>query len=446
MGIGLIGTKIGMTREFMESGQSVPVTVIKIEKGRVLDVINKEKRGYNAVKVGFFKLKNSKLTKQMKGYFAKKNTEPKKILKEFRVENSDQYKEGNELGLEIFKDKKYLDVKSKTIGKGFAGVMKRWNFGGLRASHGVSVSHRSHGSTGQRQDPGKVFKGKKMAGHMGDKLRTMLNLEVIKSDLDNNLLYIKGSIPGSRNSTVLLRASIKKVTRKTIKEKYEAKIKAAAAKKGKKYMKFPLLNIDGSKTESIEISDKLVKLKVNHKLIKFVIDWQSNHAKPRKAKTKQRNSIKGSTKKIVPQKGGGGARHASKKAPLFVGGGVAHGPKGSVYKIKKINKKVRKLALAQTLSKKNFDKNLHILADVKKEIKKTKHFNSFLQKNKLVNALIITDTDTMKNIDKSARNIKNIKLIKDEGANVYDLFNYKKVILTYSSAKKIQQRVLNEKN
>jgi len=136
--------------------------------------------------------------------------------------------------LEIFKDKKFLDVKSKTIGKGFAGVMKRWNFGGLRASHGVSVSHRSHGSTGQRQDPGKVFKGKKMAGHMGDKLRTMLNLEVVKSDLENNLLYLKGSIPGSKNSTVLLRESVKNVTRKTIKEKHEAKIKAAAAKKGKK--------------------------------------------------------------------------------------------------------------------------------------------------------------------------------------------------------------------
>jgi len=234
MSIGLIGTKIGMTREFLESGQSVPVTVIKVEKGRVLDIITKEKRGYNAVKVGFFKLKNSKLTKQMKGYFAKKNTEPKKILKEFRVESSDQFKEGNELGLEIFKDKKFLDVRSKTIGKGFAGVMKRWNFGGLRASHGVSVSHRSHGSTGQRQDPGKVFKGKKMAGHMGDKLRTMLNLEVVKSDLENNLLYLKGSIPGSKNSTVFLRESVKNVTRKTIKEKHEAKIKAAAAKKGKK--------------------------------------------------------------------------------------------------------------------------------------------------------------------------------------------------------------------
>ena len=223
-----------MTREFMESGQSVPVTVIKVEKGRVLDVIAQEKRGYSAIKVGFFKLKNSKLTKQMKGYFAKKNTEPKKILKEFRVKNTEEYKEGNELGLEIFKDKKFLDVRSKTIGKGFAGVMKRWNFGGLRASHGVSVSHRSHGSTGQRQDPGKVFKGKKMAGHMGDKLRTMLNLEIVKSDLEKNLLYLKGSIPGSKNSTVLLRGAVKNITRKTIKEKHDSKIKAEAAKKGKK--------------------------------------------------------------------------------------------------------------------------------------------------------------------------------------------------------------------
>jgi len=234
MSIGLIGTKIGMTREFLKSGQSVPVTVIKVEKGRVLDVITKEKRGYNAIKLGFFKLKNSKLTKQMKGYFAKKNTEPKKILKEFRVENNDQYKEGNELGLEIFKDKKFIDIRSKTIGKGFAGVMKRWNFGGLRASHGVSVSHRSHGSTGQRQDPGKVFKGKKMAGHMGDKFRTMLNLEIVKSDLENDLLYLRGSIPGSKNATVYIRESVKKVTRKTINEKYEDKLKKAQAAKGKK--------------------------------------------------------------------------------------------------------------------------------------------------------------------------------------------------------------------
>ena len=234
MSIGLLGTKMGMTREFMKSGQSVPVTVIKIEKGRVLDVITKDKRGYNAIKVGFCKIKNSKLTKQMKGYFTKKKTEPKKILKEFRIENNDQFKEGNEFGLEIFKDKKFLDVRSKTIGKGFAGGMKRWNFSGLRASHGVSVSHRAHGSTGQNQDPGKVFKGKKMAGHMGDKMRTMLNLEIIKSDVENDLIYLRGSIPGSKNTTVYLRESVKNITRKTVTEKYEAKIKKAEAKKGKK--------------------------------------------------------------------------------------------------------------------------------------------------------------------------------------------------------------------
>ena len=211
-------------------------------------------------------------------------------------------------------------------------------------------------------------------------------------------------------------------------------------------MKLPLLNIDGTKPTSIEISDKLIKLKVNYKLIKYVIDWQLNHSKPRTAKTKQRNQIKGSTKKIIAQKGSGGARHASKKAPLFVGGGVAHGPKGRVYKIKKINKKVRKLALAQTLSKKNLDKNLHILADVKKVIKKTKEFNKFLVNNNLSNSLIISDTDTLKNINKSARNIKDVKLIKEEGTNIYDILKYKNLIITSSSAKKIQERVLNEKN
>ena len=211
-------------------------------------------------------------------------------------------------------------------------------------------------------------------------------------------------------------------------------------------MKFPVLKIDGSKSETIEISDKMVKLKVNHKLIKFVIDWQLNHAKPRVAKTKQRNQVKGSTVKIVAQKGSGGARHASRKAPIFVGGGIAHGPKGSVYKIKKINKKVRKLAFAQTLSKKNSDKKLYILADVKKEIKKTKEFNKFLLSNKLENVLIISDNGSLKNINRSARNIKNVKLINEIGANIYDLLKYKNVIMTSTSVKNIQERILSEKN
>ena len=217
--IALIGKKIGMTREFYKSGQLIPVTILKMEKARVIQLIYEEKRGYRAVQLGYGKIKNSKLTKAMKGFFAKKNTEAKKKLKEFRVSNLENYKEGNEFGLEIFKDVKFVDTRSKTIGKGFAGAMKRHNFGGLRASHGVSISHRSHGSTGQRQDPGKVFKGKKMAGHMGDKLRTMQNIEIIKTDLENELLYLKGSIPGSKNSEVMVKKSVKNIRKLTFDQK-----------------------------------------------------------------------------------------------------------------------------------------------------------------------------------------------------------------------------------
>ena len=220
--LSLIGKKIGMTREFYKTGQLVPVTVLKVEKARVIEVIENDKRGYKAVQLGYGKVKNSKLTKAMKGVFAKKNTEAKKKLKEVRVEDTEIYKEGNEFGLEIFKDTKFVDTRSRTIGKGFAGAMKRWNFGGLRASHGVSVSHRSHGSTGNSQDPGKVFKGKKMAGHMGDRLRTMLNIEIIKTDLENELLYLKGSIPGSKNTEVVVRQSVKNINKMTISEKITA--------------------------------------------------------------------------------------------------------------------------------------------------------------------------------------------------------------------------------
>ena len=219
--IALIGKKIGMSREFYKTGQSIPVTVLKLETGRIIQIIDKEKRGYQAIQVGFGKIKNSKLTKSMKGYFAKKNTEPKKILKEFKVNNIENYKEGNEIGLEILKDVKFVDVKSKTIGKGFAGAMKRHNFAGLRASHGVSISHRAHGSTGQNQDPGKVFKGKKMAGHMGDKLRTIQNIEIIRTDTDNNLIYLKGSIPGSKNSKVIIKKAVKNIRKLTMSEKIE---------------------------------------------------------------------------------------------------------------------------------------------------------------------------------------------------------------------------------
>ena len=211
-------------------------------------------------------------------------------------------------------------------------------------------------------------------------------------------------------------------------------------------MSIKILNIETGKSENLKLSDSLIGLKVNNKLLKYVIDWQLNRSKKRVAKTKQRNEIIGSTRKIYAQKGTGGARHSSRKAPIFVGGGVAHGPKGDNYKTKNINKKVRRLALAQTISKKNINKELYILEDVKKKISKTKVFNNFLTKKNIKNVLIVSDKETEKNIYKSVRNIPNVKLINDLGTNVYDLVKYKNVLFTTSSIKNIQNRLTNEKN
>ena len=206
-------------------------------------------------------------------------------------------------------------------------------------------------------------------------------------------------------------------------------------------MKFKVINIDGKKSNDIELSDKIFSLTPNKYVIQSIVDWQLNHFKPRTAKTKQRNEIRGSTKKIYAQKGTGGARHSSRKAPIFVGGGVAHGPKGAVYKIKKMNKKVRKLGLFYLLSQKNKVNSLFVVEDFKDEIKKTKLFNKFLEKNKLTNSLIISDKISKSKIIKSARNIPDLKIIDQEGANVYDLLKYKNVVFTTSSIKSFQDRI-----
>ena len=211
-------------------------------------------------------------------------------------------------------------------------------------------------------------------------------------------------------------------------------------------MKFKVINIDGKNTSSIELSEKIFSVKLNKKVVKSIIDWQLNHFKSRVAKTKQRGDIKGSTAKIYPQKGTGGARHRSRKAPIFVGGGVAHGPKGAVYKIKKINKKIRKLGLFHILSEKNKHNSLFVVEDFKTEIKKTKLFNQFLEKYKLNNSLIISDKNSKSKIIKSARNIPNLKIIDQEGANVYDLLKYKNVIFTITSIKSLQDRLSKWEN
>ena len=207
---GVIAQKVGMTRVYTDEGVNVPVTVLRMENVQVVSQRTKEKNGYTAVQLGAGKAKVKNVSQPMRGHFAVAKVEPKRKLAEFRVSEDNMIDVGAEITAEHFVAGQKVDVTGTSIGKGFAGAMKRHNFGGLRASHGVSVSHRSHGSTGQCQDPGKVFKGKKMAGHMGSTRVTTQNLEVVKTDLDRGLLLIKGAVPGSKGSWIMVRDAIKR--------------------------------------------------------------------------------------------------------------------------------------------------------------------------------------------------------------------------------------------
>ena len=209
---GLIATKLGSSSYYDQSGSSTQVTILKVEDCTVSAIKTNEKHGYNAIQLSSIDTNKDikKINKAQRKIFSSINISPKKIIKEFRVDNENLLEVGTILDVNHFKIDQFVDASSTSIGKGFAGVMKRHNFGGLRASHGVSISHRSHGSTGQNQDPGRVFKGKKMAGRMGNKKVTKQNLKILDIDTDNNLLIIKGSIPGKKNSTIYLKDAVKK--------------------------------------------------------------------------------------------------------------------------------------------------------------------------------------------------------------------------------------------
>jgi large subunit ribosomal protein L3 len=230
MRTGLIAQKLGMSRVFNADGNHVPVTVLKVDNCQVVAVRTEEKDKYNAVQLGVGTRKTKNVTKPERGHFAKAKVEPKRKLAEFRVDKNALLEVGAELSVEHFIPGQFVDVTGISIGRGFQGVMKRHNFGGLRASHGVSVSHRSHGSTGQRQDPGKVFKNKRMAGHMGDVRVTTQNLEVVSTDAERGILVVKGAIPGFEGGFVLVRdAAKRKKLPKGAKLPFPAALKAAKA-------------------------------------------------------------------------------------------------------------------------------------------------------------------------------------------------------------------------
>jgi large subunit ribosomal protein L4 len=280
-----------------------------------------------------------------------------------------------------------------------------------------------------------------MAGHMGDRLRTMLNIEIIKTDLENELLYLKGSIPGSKNTEVVVRQSVKNINKMTISEKITAAEEAKKTPdKKKKIMKLEKLSIDGKK-DTIDVLDKIFSAKINSKLVSSVLYKTNANYKGRHAKTKQQNEVSGPTSKIYAQKGTGGARHASRKAPIFVGGGIAHGPKGELaYKKRKLNKNEKKLSVASLITEKNNNKNLLILNDFSSEIKKTKEMNALINKLEITNSLIILDKVSKEKIEKSARNIPNVKVTDVNHFSSYDIIKFKKVVFTESSVKELEKR------
>jgi len=229
MRTGLLAQKLGMTRIFAADGNHVPVTVLKVDNCQVVAVRTDEKNGYNAVQLGVGKAKVKNVSKAQRGHFAKAKVEPKKKLCEFRVSKDNLLEVGAELSAAHFIDGQYVDVIGTTIGKGFAGSMKRWNFHGLRATHGVSVSHRSHGSTGNRQDPGRTFPGKKMAGHLGVERVTTQNLKIVQTDADQGLIYVRGAVPGHEGAYVMVKDAVKRALPKEAPKPAALKAKAEAA-------------------------------------------------------------------------------------------------------------------------------------------------------------------------------------------------------------------------
>ncbi|MFM9852772.1 MAG: 50S ribosomal protein L3 [Sphingomonadaceae bacterium] len=227
MRTGVIAKKMGMTRLFKDDGRHVPVTILSLEDCQVVSQRTEARDGYVALQLGAGTAKAKNLTKPERGHFGKAEVEPKAQMVEFRVSEDALVEVGATLSADHFVAGQLVDISGHTQGKGFAGGMKRWNFGGLRASHGVSVSHRSLGSTGQRQDPGKVFKGKKMAGHMGDKQRTQQNLEIVSTDVERGLLFVKGSVPGSKGTWLMVKDAVK--VARHADAPYPASIKSSAA-------------------------------------------------------------------------------------------------------------------------------------------------------------------------------------------------------------------------
>ena len=447
---GVIAQKVGMTRVFTEAGEHMPVTVLKLENVQVLAHRTDEKNGYTALQLGAGSRKPSRVTRAERGSFAVAKVEPKRKLAEFRVSPDNLIEVGAEITADHFVKGQHVDVTGTNQGKGFQGAMKRWNFGGLRATHGVSVTHRSHGSTGQRQDPGKVFKGKKMAGHMGNMRVTTLNLEVVETDKDRGLVLVRGAVPGTKGGWVLVRDAVKRPLPEGC---AQARLvpqgggaPEAARRRGRRrstsgaeVMKAAVKTLDAQSAGEVELNDAIFGLEPRKDLIHRMVRYQLLKRMAGTHHVQDRSEVTVTGKKMYKQKGTGDARHGDKSVPQWRGGGKVFGPKPRSHAIE-LPKKVRALALRHALSAKAKAGEIVVLDKAESSDGKTKGLKERFGKLELTNALIIDGAEIEPAFARAARNIPNIDVLPVQGINVYDILRRKSLVLTKAAVEALEAR------
>ena len=376
-----------MTRLFTDAGEHVPVTVLRLAQCQVVAHRTKDKNGYVALQLGSGARRTNNMIKADRGYFAKAKVEPKRKLAEFRVTEDALIPVGAEITADHFVVGQFVDVCGTSIGKGFAGGMKRWNFAGLRASHGVSISHRSIGGTGGRQDPGKTFKNKKMPGHLGVDRVTTLNLKVVQTDVERGLIMVEGAVPGAKGGWITVRDAVKKALPKEapkpgkfrLAEAAEDEIRGQAGRRQPRPpprrrardMEMKITTLEGKEAGSVNLPDAIFGLEPRSDILQRCVNWQLAKRQRGTHKTKDRSEIWRTGKKMYAQKGTGGARHGSARVPQFRGGGRAFGPVVRSHAID-LPKKVRALALKHALSSKAKDGGIIVIDKATLKDAKTK--------------------------------------------------------------------------
>jgi large subunit ribosomal protein L3 len=434
---GVIAQKVGMTRVFTDGGEHVPVTVLRLANCQVVAHRTKDKNGYVAVQLGSGTRKSNNMNKPDRGYFAAAKVEPKRKLAEFRVQENELIPVGAEITADHFVVGQFVDVTGTSIGKGFAGPMKRWNFRGLRATHGVSISHRSHGSTGGRQDPGKTFKNKKMAGHMGVERVTTLNLKVVQLDVERGLVLVEGAVPGNNGGWITVRRC-RKICRSRASSGWRT-LRRLRKRRRAREMELKVTTLEGKAAGGVTVSDDIFGLEPRTDILQRCVVWQLAKRRAGTHDVKNRAEINRTGKKMYRQKGTGSARHGPAKVNLFRGGGRSFGPTPRSHAID-LPKKVRALALRHALSAKAKDGGIIVLDKVALAEGKTKALQSHLDKLGLKNALFIDGAEVDAGFQLAARNIPDIDVLPVQGINVYDILRRHTLVLTKAAVEALEAR------